>query len=116
MARDRRRGGTVAVPYLFLPGRCCALQLSAFAHSARRQMRRPRRRQSSDSSDWLSPLLVVSKGLVSVGNCVPFPYVNAALSSGVALLELIQASALPTANIIDRFILCLDGRELQRRS
>ncbi|KAJ7724386.1 hypothetical protein B0H16DRAFT_324412 [Mycena metata] len=42
-------------------------------------------------ADWLSPLIVVSKGLVSVANCVPFPYVSSALGSGVALLELIQA-------------------------
>ncbi|KAJ7446967.1 hypothetical protein FB451DRAFT_1536679 [Mycena latifolia] len=42
------------------------------------------------SQDWLSPLIVVSKGLVSVANCVPFPYVNAALSAGLVLLELIQ--------------------------
>jgi hypothetical protein len=72
--------------------------------------------QSSGSSDWLSPLLVVSKGLVSVGNCVPFPYVNAALSSGVALLELIQVSALRTVDLIDSPILCLEGRQRQRRS
>ncbi|KAJ7488160.1 hypothetical protein FB451DRAFT_1553634 [Mycena latifolia] len=31
-----------------------------------------------------------SRGLVSVGNCVPFPYVSTALSGGLALLELIQ--------------------------
>jgi hypothetical protein len=38
----------------------------------------------------VSPLIVVSRGLVAVGNCVPFPYVNTALASGLALLELIQ--------------------------
>jgi hypothetical protein len=64
-------------------------------------MRRLRLFQSSGSTDWLSPLLVVSKGLVSVGNCVPFPYVNTALSSGVALLELIQVSTLTTKDLIN---------------
>ncbi|KAJ7495613.1 hypothetical protein FB451DRAFT_1478575 [Mycena latifolia] len=39
------------------------------------------------SQDWLSPLIVVSKGLVPTGNYVPFPYVNIALSAGLALLE-----------------------------
>ncbi|KAJ7881791.1 hypothetical protein B0H14DRAFT_2704714 [Mycena olivaceomarginata] len=38
----------------------------------------------------VSPLVLIARGLVSVGNCVPFPYVNTALSSGLALLELIQ--------------------------
>ncbi|KAJ7473300.1 kinase-like domain-containing protein [Mycena latifolia] len=45
---------------------------------------------SNSNHEWLSPLLVVSKGLVSLGSCVPFPYVNSALSAGQALLELIQ--------------------------
>ncbi|KAJ7077039.1 hypothetical protein C8R44DRAFT_896417 [Mycena epipterygia] len=45
---------------------------------------------SSASNDWISSLLVVSRGLASVGSCVPFPYVNTALAGGVALLELIQ--------------------------
>ncbi|KAJ6522744.1 hypothetical protein B0H19DRAFT_654980 [Mycena capillaripes] len=45
---------------------------------------------SSPSNEWISPLITVSRGLVSVGNCTPFPYVNTALSAGVALLELIQ--------------------------
>ncbi|KAJ7121373.1 hypothetical protein C8R44DRAFT_786206 [Mycena epipterygia] len=45
---------------------------------------------SSASNDWMSPLLVVSRGLASVSGCVPFPYVNTALAGGVALLELIQ--------------------------
>ncbi|KAJ7121368.1 hypothetical protein C8R44DRAFT_165874 [Mycena epipterygia] len=45
---------------------------------------------SSASNDWISPLLVVSRGLASVSGCVPFPYVNTALAGGVALLDLIQ--------------------------
>ncbi|KAJ7121449.1 hypothetical protein C8R44DRAFT_786277 [Mycena epipterygia] len=45
---------------------------------------------SSASNDWISPLLVVSRGLASVSGCAPFPYVNTALAGGVALLELIQ--------------------------
>ncbi|KAJ7121370.1 hypothetical protein C8R44DRAFT_165888 [Mycena epipterygia] len=45
---------------------------------------------SSTSNDWISPLLVVSRGIASVSGCVPFPYVNTALAGGVALLELIQ--------------------------
>jgi hypothetical protein len=44
----------------------------------------------SSTNEWVSPLVLVARGLVSVGNCVPFPYVNTALSSGLALLELIQ--------------------------
>ncbi|KAJ7672394.1 hypothetical protein DFH06DRAFT_91919 [Mycena polygramma] len=44
----------------------------------------------SSSNEWISSLIVFARGLVSVGNCVPFPYVNTALSSGLALLELIQ--------------------------
>ncbi|KAJ7732623.1 hypothetical protein B0H14DRAFT_2997421 [Mycena olivaceomarginata] len=44
----------------------------------------------SCTNEWVSPLVLVARGLVSVGNCVPFPYVNTALSSGLALLELIQ--------------------------
>ncbi|KAJ7624814.1 hypothetical protein FB45DRAFT_87187 [Roridomyces roridus] len=49
-------------------------------------------RNISDSGpdDWISPLIVVSRGLVSVGSCAPFPYVGTALSAGLALLELIQ--------------------------
>ncbi|KAJ7495541.1 hypothetical protein FB451DRAFT_1214305 [Mycena latifolia] len=50
----------------------------------------PRIFRAAPSQDWLSPLIVVSKGLVAAGNYVPFPYVNAALSAGLALLELIQ--------------------------
>ncbi|KAJ6575992.1 hypothetical protein DFH09DRAFT_371158 [Mycena vulgaris] len=53
-------------------------------------MPRPRLFYSSASNDWISPLLTVSRGLASVGNCIPFPYVSTALSAGVALLELIQ--------------------------
>ncbi|KAJ6536848.1 hypothetical protein B0H19DRAFT_1270555 [Mycena capillaripes] len=45
---------------------------------------------SSASNEWISPLITVSRGLVSVGNCAPFPYVSTALSAGLALLELIQ--------------------------
>ncbi|KAJ7167015.1 hypothetical protein C8R46DRAFT_1095768 [Mycena filopes] len=50
----------------------------------------PRIFRSTSSNGWVSPLIVVSKGLVTMGNCVPFPYVGAALSSGLALLELIE--------------------------
>ncbi|KAJ7635841.1 hypothetical protein DFH06DRAFT_1336464 [Mycena polygramma] len=53
-------------------------------------MPRPRLFYSS-SNEWISSLVSVSRGLVSVGNCTPFPYVGTALSAGVALLELIQA-------------------------
>ncbi|KAJ6522579.1 hypothetical protein B0H19DRAFT_655253 [Mycena capillaripes] len=45
---------------------------------------------SSPSNEWISPLITVSRGLVSLGNCTPFPYVNTALSAGLAFLELIQ--------------------------
>ncbi|KAJ6522576.1 hypothetical protein B0H19DRAFT_655168 [Mycena capillaripes] len=45
---------------------------------------------SSPSNEWISPLITVSRGLVSLANCAPFPYVNSALSAGLALLELIQ--------------------------
>ncbi|KAJ6506160.1 hypothetical protein C8R47DRAFT_110143 [Mycena vitilis] len=44
----------------------------------------------SAGSQWVPPMIAVARGLVSVANCVPFPYVNAALSAGLALLELIQ--------------------------
>ncbi|KAJ7622006.1 hypothetical protein DFH06DRAFT_1448058 [Mycena polygramma] len=44
----------------------------------------------SPASEWVSPLVGIARGLVSVGNCVPFPYVNTALSAGLTLLELIQ--------------------------
>jgi hypothetical protein len=44
----------------------------------------------SSTNEWVSPLVLAARGLVSVGNCVPFPFVNTALSSGLALLELIQ--------------------------
>ncbi|KAJ7858518.1 hypothetical protein B0H14DRAFT_655855 [Mycena olivaceomarginata] len=44
----------------------------------------------SSTNEWVSPLIIVAQGLVSVGNCVPFPYVNTALSAGLALLELIE--------------------------
>ncbi|KAJ7359407.1 hypothetical protein DFH08DRAFT_846015 [Mycena albidolilacea] len=44
----------------------------------------------SSTNEWVSPLITVARGLVSVGNCVPFPYVNTALSAGLALLELIE--------------------------
>ncbi|KAJ7691034.1 hypothetical protein B0H17DRAFT_1201377 [Mycena rosella] len=54
-------------------------------------MPRPRFFYSASSKDWISPLIVVSRGLVSVANCVPFPYVKTALSGGLALLELIEA-------------------------
>ncbi|KAJ7150758.1 hypothetical protein C8R46DRAFT_1198283 [Mycena filopes] len=46
--------------------------------------------RSAAPVDWLSPLIIVSKGLVSVADCVPFPYVGSALRAGLALLELIQ--------------------------
>ncbi|KAJ6494452.1 hypothetical protein C8R45DRAFT_988170 [Mycena sanguinolenta] len=45
----------------------------------------------SPTNEWVSPLITVARGLVSVGNCVPFPYVNTALSAGLALLELIES-------------------------
>ncbi|KAF7355919.1 hypothetical protein MVEN_00920900 [Mycena venus] len=44
----------------------------------------------SSTNEWVSPLITVARGLISVGNCVPFPYVNTALSAGLALLELIE--------------------------
>ncbi|KAJ7648669.1 hypothetical protein DFH06DRAFT_1209303 [Mycena polygramma] len=44
----------------------------------------------SPASGWIPRLIVVARALVSVGDCVPFPYVNTALSAGLALLELIQ--------------------------
>ncbi|KAJ7658851.1 hypothetical protein DFH06DRAFT_444118 [Mycena polygramma] len=46
------------------------------------------RRSSPDR--WISSLIVIARGLVAAGSCVPFPYVNTALSSGLALLQLIQ--------------------------
>ncbi|KAJ6461582.1 hypothetical protein C8R47DRAFT_106025 [Mycena vitilis] len=46
--------------------------------------------RSSSRNEWLSLILVVAQGLVTISNAVPFPYVNAALVSGSALLELIQ--------------------------
>ncbi|KAJ7123318.1 hypothetical protein C8R43DRAFT_959122 [Mycena crocata] len=53
-------------------------------------MRRPRLLRSSTSNAWIARLIVVSKGIVAVGNCLPFPYVKTALESGLALLELIE--------------------------
>ncbi|KAJ7167026.1 hypothetical protein C8R46DRAFT_1351220 [Mycena filopes] len=50
----------------------------------------PRIFSSAAAKDWVSPLIVVSKGLVPMGNCAPVPYVAAALGAGLALLELIQ--------------------------
>ncbi|KAJ7167048.1 hypothetical protein C8R46DRAFT_269641 [Mycena filopes] len=50
----------------------------------------PRLFRPAAPADWLSPLIVVSRGLVTVANAVPFPYVGAAFGAGVALLELIQ--------------------------
>ncbi|KAJ7892911.1 hypothetical protein B0H14DRAFT_961043 [Mycena olivaceomarginata] len=44
----------------------------------------------SSTNEWVSPLITVARGLVSVGSCVPFPYVNTALSAGLVLLELIE--------------------------
>ncbi|KAJ7615636.1 hypothetical protein DFH06DRAFT_1343604 [Mycena polygramma] len=44
----------------------------------------------SPASEWLSTSVDIARGLVSVSNCVPFPYVNTALSAGLMLLELIQ--------------------------
>ncbi|KAJ7897625.1 hypothetical protein B0H14DRAFT_3853226 [Mycena olivaceomarginata] len=40
----------------------------------------------SPTDDWVSPLVVVARSLVSVGNCLPFPYVNPApvVGTGVA--------------------------------
>ncbi|KAJ7635758.1 hypothetical protein DFH06DRAFT_661748 [Mycena polygramma] len=45
---------------------------------------------TSKSNEWISPLVSVSRGLVTVGNCAPFPYVSTALAAGLALLELIE--------------------------
>ncbi|KAJ7167055.1 hypothetical protein C8R46DRAFT_1219436 [Mycena filopes] len=50
----------------------------------------PRLLRPAAPADWLSPLIVISKGLVTVANAAPFPYVGAAFGAGVALLELIQ--------------------------
>ncbi|KAJ7028890.1 hypothetical protein C8F04DRAFT_1398643 [Mycena alexandri] len=50
----------------------------------------PLRLFRSSTKEWVSPLIAVARGLVSVGNCVPFPYVGTALASGLALLELIE--------------------------
>ncbi|KAJ6532390.1 hypothetical protein B0H19DRAFT_449065 [Mycena capillaripes] len=52
-------------------------------------MPRPRLFRSS-ANEWVSPLVVIARNLVSVGNCVPFPYVSMALSAGLVLLELIE--------------------------
>ncbi|KAJ6513657.1 hypothetical protein C8R47DRAFT_616854 [Mycena vitilis] len=45
----------------------------------------------STSSEWAPSLVRIARGLVAVGNCVPVPYVSAALLAGLALLELIQS-------------------------
>ncbi|KAJ6587492.1 hypothetical protein DFH09DRAFT_1359209, partial [Mycena vulgaris] len=66
----------------------CLLQLLRVSFSSTTSM--PRLFRLVPWHDWISPLIVVAKGLVSVGNAVPFPYINTALSSGLALLELIQ--------------------------
>ncbi|KAJ7489658.1 hypothetical protein B0H11DRAFT_2229682 [Mycena galericulata] len=55
-----------------------------------RVLKLSRPRLFSAPNDWISPLIVISRGLVSASNCVPFPYVNTALAGGLALLELIQ--------------------------
>ncbi|KAJ7489664.1 hypothetical protein B0H11DRAFT_2229691 [Mycena galericulata] len=55
-----------------------------------RVLKLSRPRLFSAPDDWISPLIVISRGLVSASNCVPFPYVNTALAGGLALLELIQ--------------------------
>ncbi|KAJ7615670.1 hypothetical protein DFH06DRAFT_1239759 [Mycena polygramma] len=44
----------------------------------------------SPASEWVSSSVGIARGLVSVANCVPFPYVNTALTAGLTLLELIQ--------------------------
>ncbi|KAJ6487108.1 hypothetical protein C8R47DRAFT_1277349 [Mycena vitilis] len=44
----------------------------------------------SPESKWLSTAVDIARSLVSVTNCVPFPYVNTALSAGLVLLELFQ--------------------------
>ncbi|KAJ7913321.1 hypothetical protein B0H13DRAFT_501810 [Mycena leptocephala] len=69
---------------------CFHLQHQYSPYPCSETMSRPRILRSAASNDWVSPLIVVSRGLVAVGNCVPFPYVNTALASGLALLELIQ--------------------------
>ncbi|KAJ7618175.1 hypothetical protein DFH06DRAFT_99725 [Mycena polygramma] len=50
----------------------------------------PRLFHSSRSNEWIAPLVSVSRGLVTVGNCAPFPYLSTALAAGLALLELIE--------------------------
>ncbi|KAJ7489654.1 hypothetical protein B0H11DRAFT_2229677 [Mycena galericulata] len=61
--------------------------MSARVH---RVLKLSRPRFFSSSNDWISPLIVISRGLVSASNCVPYPYINTALTGGLALLELIQ--------------------------
>ncbi|KAJ7175138.1 hypothetical protein C8R43DRAFT_1119154 [Mycena crocata] len=51
----------------------------------------PRLFRSSTSNTWISPLIIIAKGLATIGDCVPVPYVKTALDFGLALLELIEA-------------------------
>ncbi|KAK7008459.1 hypothetical protein R3P38DRAFT_3023061 [Favolaschia claudopus] len=53
-------------------------------------MRRIRIFYSSTSNQWISSLITTGRGIASFANCAPIPWVGAALSAGVALLELIQ--------------------------
>ncbi|KAJ7677877.1 hypothetical protein DFH06DRAFT_561831 [Mycena polygramma] len=62
------------------------LQLSLSLHPPMPRLRLFR----SSSNEWISPLIVLARGLVSVGNYVPFPYAHTTLSAGLAFLELIQ--------------------------
>ncbi|KAJ7137265.1 hypothetical protein C8R46DRAFT_1201292 [Mycena filopes] len=50
----------------------------------------PPRLFRSSASKWVSPLITIARGIVSIGNCAPFPYVGTALASALALLELIE--------------------------
>ncbi|KAK7008516.1 hypothetical protein R3P38DRAFT_3023537 [Favolaschia claudopus] len=53
-------------------------------------MRRIRIFHSSTSNQWLSSLITTGRGIASFASCAPIPWIGAALSVGVALLELIQ--------------------------
>ncbi|KAK7045118.1 hypothetical protein R3P38DRAFT_2882667 [Favolaschia claudopus] len=45
---------------------------------------------SSSSNQWLSSSITIARGLVAAGNCAPLPCIGAALSAGLAFLEMIQ--------------------------
>ncbi|KAJ6485467.1 hypothetical protein C8R47DRAFT_539977 [Mycena vitilis] len=76
---------------------------------------------ASKPNDWISPLVSVSRGLVTAGNCAPFPYVSTALAAGLALLELIETVGKTTddlkylaESIVE--IMKLLGEEIDARS